>query len=85
MRPGVDPSLLEHVTDHQPFLLHMASALAEAAGGPDWRTLTTSTWSYLKGVPVGVGVRLPRTPAVFERKCKWRTLDDTPFETDGTN
>ena len=32
-----------------------------------------------------VGVRLPRTPAVFERKLKWRSLDDTEFMGEAAN
>eukprot|EP00972_Heterocapsa_arctica_P009923 1460062-Heterocapsa_arctica.AAC.1 len=29
------------------------------------------------GVPVGVGRRLLRTPAVWDRKVRWRKLDDS--------
>ena len=28
---------------------------------------------------------MPRVPAVFERKTKWRKLDDTPFDCDKEN
>ena len=32
--------------------------------------------SFLTGVPLGVKERLPRTPAIFERKLKQRRYDD---------
>ena len=36
-------------------------------GGPDWEGLGM----YAVGVPLGLGVDLPRTPAVFPAKTKW--------------
>ena len=39
-----------------------------ALGDPDWRVFGSI---FAKGVPVGVGKRLPRTPAVYERKRRW--------------
>ena len=37
---------------------------------PDWRIFHESSGSFSKGSVIGVGVRMPRTPAVFERKVK---------------
>ncbi len=31
---------------------------------------------FCRGVRIGVGVRLPRTPAVYPRKRRWRAYDD---------
>ena len=46
----------------------MLQQILKAADNPDWRILDR----YAVGVPLGVDVRLPRTPAVFEQKKKWR-------------
>jgi hypothetical protein len=56
--------------------LHLLKAYLKAAGDPDWRFLTTATISAASGVPVGVGTRMPRVRAVFERRVKWKKLDD---------
>eukprot|EP00973_Karenia_brevis_P088241 12235726-Karenia_brevis.AAC.1 len=37
--------------------------------------MAQSTRSFLTGVRLGPGCKLPRTPAVFERKTRWRKLD----------
>ena len=63
---------LDKVAERQPFYLEAVSEL-RLAGDPDWRRYTTATWSFSKGVPLGVDVRLPRTPALFPRKTKHRT------------
>jgi len=73
------------VTPFQPFYLHLVSELAKCMGDPDWRVITEGRWSYAKGVPVGVGIRMPRAPAVFERKQAWRNLDETAYEPDSQN
>jgi hypothetical protein len=44
---------------------------------PDWRILATSKESYSSGVRVGCGLKMPRTPAVFQRKVKQRKYDET--------
>ena len=46
------------------------------SGDPDWRIMDTAKDSYLTGTAVGVAERLPRTPAVFERKTKFRKYDE---------
>ncbi|CAE7239965.1 unnamed protein product, partial [Symbiodinium necroappetens] len=51
------------------------SELLRYAGDPDWRRYTKATWSFSSGVPLGVDVRLPRTPAHFFRKTKHRKFE----------
>jgi hypothetical protein len=75
---GLDRELAFKVRVHQPFFLELLSATLEKVGDPDWKQLTKGKWSFDKGVPIGVGIRMPRTPAVYERKTSWRALDDTP-------
>jgi hypothetical protein len=67
------------VTPHQPFFLFALARSLELINDPDWRRVELSPDSFVKGTPVGVGVKLPRTPAVYERKMKWRKLDETDF------
>ncbi|CAE7581099.1 unnamed protein product [Symbiodinium natans] len=70
---GVTAQISE-VPDRQPFFLCAIGELLRLAGDPDWRRYTEATWSFAAGVPLGVGVRLPRTPALFERKHKHRAF-----------
>ena len=63
----------------QPFLLHLLSEIARILGDPDWRVLVQASLNYADGVPVGFKKRLPRTPAVFERKTRWRAYDEDDF------
>ena len=72
LREAGSAAELDKVAERQPFYLEAVSELLRLAGDPDWRRYTTSTWSFSKGVPLGVDVRLPRTPALFPRKCKHR-------------
>ena len=44
--------------------------LLKSADDPDWRFFAGDVAG--KGVRIGVGVDLPRTPAVFPPKTKWR-------------
>ena len=46
-------------------------------GDPDWAFLEELS----SGVPLGVGVEMPRTPAVYDPKVKW-ALDDLGVETE---
>ncbi len=55
----------------QPVRVRLLEALLKLAGDPD-----LTCWDlYARGVPLGVQHRLPRTPAVYERKRKW-SLED---------
>ncbi len=48
--------------------LRLLEAILRAGGDPDWGGMA----QYAAGVRLGIGERLPRTPAVFARKVKWR-------------
>ena len=74
---------LDKVAERQPFYLEAVSELLRLAGDPDWRRYTASTWSFSKGVPLGVDVRLPRTPALFPRKTKHRIYAEADRVFDG--
>ena len=47
--------------------LEMLQFLARELEDPDWRVLS----AYRSGVRLGWHHRMPRTPAVFERKTRW--------------
>jgi hypothetical protein len=74
----LDPALaLLDTTPDQPYLLHCIGAHLRAIGDPDWAVFTLRRrHNYVTGVNLGVLDRLPRTPAVFERKLKNRVYDD---------
>ena len=55
--------------------LGVAGALMRKFGDPDWEFLE----QLAAGVPLGVGVEMPRTPAVHDPKTK-RALDDLGAE-----
>ena len=60
-------------TAGQPFFLAAVEELLRMAGDPDFKAFFSSKFSFAKGVRLGVGVKTPRVPAVFEKKTKWRT------------
>ena len=71
----VDGDSMLHVAARQPFLLNLASLMARVLGDPDWRVLVAGPNNFTRGVQVGVDEKLPRTPAVFDRKVKRRRYD----------
>ena len=73
----LEASTLLHLEPGQPFFLHLLAAMARQAGDPDWRVLTTGQSCALKGFPVGAGEKLDRVPAVYDRKVRWRKLDES--------
>ncbi len=52
----------------QPVRIRLVQALLRAVGDPDSAGMS----HFAAGVRLGVGVRLPRTPAVYARKTHWR-------------
>ena len=60
-----------------PSILAAVEELLRFSGDPDSRAFFSSSVSFAKGVRLGPGVRLPRVPAVFEKKDKWRRYDET--------
>jgi len=69
------PRLAAEVPEYQPFFLHAIGQTLRLMGDADDRIIDVSSNSYVKGVPVGVGCKLPRTPAIFNRKTRWRKYD----------
>lgn len=56
----------------QPFFFAALEELLRLSGDPDYRAHFSSSHSFAQGARLGVGVKLPRVPVVFERKAKWR-------------
>ena len=52
----------------QPIKVRLLCAFLRSAEDPDW----TGMQQYFEGIRYGVGEQLPRTPAVFPKKVKWR-------------
>ena len=52
------------ISNGQPFYLRIISGLLQVFGDPDWKVLSI----YEQGVPIGIGVTLPRTPDIFEEQ-----------------
>ena len=75
-----DPAAASFVREYQPFYLSAIAQSLKLIGDPDHRVLCEAHCNYTDGVPVGSeGSRLPRTPAVFPRKTRWRKYDDGIF------
>ena len=68
---GTHLPVREHVPN-QPFLFAAIEELLRLSLDPDYKAYFSSSQSFAKGVRIGVGAKLPRVPAVFERKEKWR-------------
>ena len=51
----------------QPILVLLLGSVMKAMGDPDWKIMG----KYAVGVPLGVGVDLPRTPEAFPPKLRW--------------
>ena len=62
--------------DYQPFYLPLIGQTLQALGDPDWKVYEKDPQGFSAGVPVGMGEKMPRTPAVFERKTRWRAYDE---------
>jgi hypothetical protein len=74
-----DPGQAAIVPEFQPFFLHALGQSLKIMGDPDWEIFCGTGDSYSNGVPVGVGIAMPRTPEVFRRKERWRKYDDSDF------
>eukprot|EP00973_Karenia_brevis_P010898 1475959-Karenia_brevis.AAC.1 len=46
------------------------------AGDPDWAIFAAKEACFLRGVRLGLDGLMPRTPAVYQRKVRWRTYDE---------
>ena len=65
------PEAERGVASGQCFRLGILSQLLRALDGPGWKFVG----EVASGVPLGVDVVMPRTPAVYDPKLKWK-LDD---------
>ena len=63
---------VREIPPNQPFFLAAIEELLRISGDPDYKAFHSSSVSFAKGVRLGAGSKLPRVPAVFERKAKWR-------------
>ena len=73
-----DPQInLSDAPGGQPVYHHLLSEIPRQSGDPDWKALTGGEYSFAAGFQVGVGTPLLGSPAVFERKTKYRRLDQT--------
>eukprot|EP00435_Cladocopium_sp_Y103_P040452 s469_g11.t1 len=84
LRPGEEETLLE-CPERQPFFLYLLAESLRKLEDPDWEILVQGDECFAKGVPVGVEHALPRTPQVFRRREKFRTLDITEFQPEMRN
>ena len=71
------PRLAAEVPENQPFFLNAIGQTLRLMGDADDRIIDLSTDSYVNGVPVGMNCKMPRTPAIFNRKVRWRKYDVT--------
>ncbi len=55
----------------QPVRIRLLQAIQRAVDDPD----PTAMDHFARGVRLGVGTRLPRTPAVYARKTRWRMVE----------
>ena len=73
----MDKDELASVPAFQPFHLPALGETLRLMDDPDWRIFHVAIDSFSKGVPVGMNEKMTRTPAVYERKVKWRKYDET--------
>ena len=64
----------------QPLFLSAIGQTLKEMGDPDWKIVASRAHSYASGVRLGVGVKLPRTPAVFKKKTHWRRYDESEIK-----
>lgn len=69
----------------QPLLLPMIEEFLRLSGDPDYRVFYSSSQSFCKGVTLGLLHKMPRVPAVFARKCRWRKHEPQEVAQDKDN
>lgn len=67
---------LEEITPGQPFLLYAIGESLRLIGDPDFAIFHLDKDSFVEGVPVGYKEVIPRCPALYEEKVRWRKYDD---------
>ena len=73
---------LEAVPARQPFKLALIEEFLRLHNDPDSHAFYTAECSFATGVRIGVDTVLPRVPAVFEAKSKWKQYDSVLSEPD---
>ena len=66
----------EVTAPHQLIEYALAGRMARAMDDPDWIFLAAGRHSAAKGVKLGADEKLPRVPAVFEKKTTWRRYEE---------
>ena len=66
---------LDAIPERQPFHLALLEEFLRLCNDPDASAYFSGKDSFAAGVSSGVNQKMPRTPAVFEKKCKWRAYD----------
>ncbi len=56
--------------------VRLLQSILRDAGDPDWKGMT----QFAAGIRLGVGRRMPRTPAVYKRKRRWRIPEQADAE-----
>ncbi|CAE8655766.1 unnamed protein product [Polarella glacialis] len=70
----------------QPVRLPALENFLQLCGDPDFRVFHSSSRSFSKGVTLGILGKLPRVPAVFDKKERWRKYPEEGGEPgDGDN
>ena len=69
---------------HPLFLSAIGQTLKEM-GDPDWKIMASTVHSYASGVRLGVGIKMPRTPAVFKKKTHWCRYEESELALDVKN
>ncbi len=62
----------------QPVRVRLLQAILRAVGDPD----PAGMEHFARGIRIGVGVKLPRTPAVYSRKTRWRLPEQSGADAD---
>ena len=66
----------------QPFYLAAMEEYLRVSGDPDSRVFFSSSESFANGVRLGLNAKLPRAPAVFDKKTKWRQYEEEDGDPD---
>eukprot|EP00973_Karenia_brevis_P077343 10745242-Karenia_brevis.AAC.1 len=71
-----DPQARENLVSEpdvgEVFCWHHIGEHLRILGDPDWRVFANLKHSFRTGVRLGPGVVMPRVPALFNRKVRWR-------------
>ena len=83
-KSGLAVEELSAVEPRQPFLLAAIGEHLKVIEDPDAEAFSPDPGTFRTGVPLGVQ-GMPRVPAVFEAKEKWRKYEEVPWPSDKEN